>query len=223
MQDLQFESDSEKPAADWPRLRDADRSQQVILAAAVAEFARHGKAGARMERIADAAQINKRLIYYYFQSKEQLFLAVLEQVYAEIRLAEQELQLASLEPARAIRRLVEFTWDYYIRHPEFITLLNSENLHGARHLSQSKRMGATNSPLIETLRGILERGVREGVFRGGIDPVQLYISIASLNYFYLSNHHTLSLVFDRNLMTHRARSERLSHNCEVILGYVLRN
>ena len=206
-----------------PRSRDADRSQLAILAAARDEFSRHGFAGARVDRIAENAQLNKRLIYYYFTSKDELFLAVLERTYADIRDAERALHLTDLEPAKAIRRLTEFTWEYYIAHPEFITLLNSENLHQARHLSQSARIREMNSPLIQTLGEILERGRADGVFRGGIDPVQLYISIASLSYFYLSNHHTLSAIFGRDLMAAKAHSERLSHICDVVLGYVLRD
>ncbi len=206
-----------------PRLRDADRSQQAILDAAREEFALLGLAGARVDSIAERAGLNKRLIYYYFSSKDDLFLAVLESAYANIRKAEQELHLLDLPPADAVRRLMEFTWNYYLEHPEFITLLNSANLHQARHLEKSKRVREMNSPLIQTLGDILERGRKEGVFRGGVDPVHLYISIAGIAYFYLSNNYTLSAIFGRDLMTRKARSERLSHMCDVILGYVLRD
>lgn len=205
------------------RSRDADRSQQVILDAAVAEFSSHGLAGARMDRIAERAGVNKRLIYYYFKSKDALFLAVLENTYARIRQAEQALRLHDMPPAQAIRRLTEFTWNYYIEHPEFLTLLNSENLHEGQHLACSTRISEMNSPLIETLGEILERGRREQLFRGGIDAMQLYVSIAGMAYFYLSNHYTLSAVFGRDLMTPKAHQERLSHICDVVLGYVLRN
>lgn len=206
-----------------PKSRDADRSQLAILAAARDEFARYGLAGARVDRIAANAKLNKRLIYYYFSSKDELFLAVLEGAYADIRQAEQKLHLTSLAPPEALKRLTEFTWNYYIEHPEFLTLLNSENLHQARHLTVSTRIREMNSPLIQTLGEILEQGRSAGIFRGGVDPVQLYISIASLAYFYLSNHYTLSAVFGRDLMSAKARSERLSHICEVISGYVLRD
>ncbi|MBC7393042.1 MULTISPECIES: TetR/AcrR family transcriptional regulator [unclassified Variovorax] len=206
-----------------PRLRDADRSQQAILDAAREEFALLGLAGARVDSIAERAGLNKRLIYYYFSSKDDLFLAVLESAYANIREAEKELHLLDLPPAEAVRRLMEFTWNYYLEHPEFITLLNSANLHQARHLEKSKRVREMNSPVIQTLGDILERGRKEGVFRGGVDPVHLYISIAGIAYFYLSNNYTLSAIFGRDLMTRKARSERLSHMCDVILGYVLRD
>jgi AcrR family transcriptional regulator len=203
------------------RLRDADRSQSTILAAARDEFAEFGLGGARMDRIAERAGLNKRLIYYYFADKETLFQAVLELAYRDIRTEEAKLHLADLEPATAVRRLIEFTWDYYLAHPEFITLLNSANLHKARHLAESKRARELNSPLIETLAAVLERGRREGSFRGGVDPVQLYVSIAGLSYFYLSNSYTLSAIFGRDLLAAKARSERLSHMTDVILGYLI--
>jgi len=205
------------------RQRDADRSQSIILAAARDEFAEHGLGGARMERIAERAGLNKRLIYYYFEDKDRLFQAVLEQAYLQIREEERKLNLLGLKPAEALRRLVEFTWSYYLGHPEFLSLLNSENLQSARHLQDSDRAREMNSPLIATLGEILERGRKDGSFRGGVDPLQLYVSIAGLSYFYLSNHHTLSAIFGRDLMTVRAKSERLNHMCDVILGYVRLN
>ncbi len=209
-------------SASEPRTRDADRTRQSILDAAVAEFSATGLSGTRMERIALRAGVNKRLIYYYFGSKEALFLAVLEQTYADIRAAETALHLADLEPATAVRRLVEFTWDYYLANPHFLTLLNTENLHRAAHLKQSARIREMNSPLVQLLGDIIARGQRQNLFRGGVDPVQLYITIASLCYFYLSNNPTLSTVFGRDLQAPAALSERLSHMTEVVMGYLLR-
>jgi AcrR family transcriptional regulator len=203
------------------RLRDADRSQSTILAAARDEFAEHGLGGARVDRIAERAGLNKRLIYYYFADKETLFQAVLEQAYRDIREQERNLHLTDLEPETAVRRLVEFTWEYYLAHPEFITLLNSANLHKARHLQESTRARELNLPVIETLATVLERGRRSGRFRGGVDPVHLYVSIAGLAYFYLSNSYTLSAIFGRDLFSPKARSQRLSHMTDVILGYLL--
>ena len=203
------------------RLRDADRSQNTILAAARDEFAEFGLGGARVDRIAERAGLNKRLIYYYFEDKEKLFQAVLEQAYRDIREQEAQLHLLDLDPSTAVRRLIEFTWNYYLAHPEFMTLLNSANLHKARHLAESRRARELNSPLISTLAAVLERGRQEGSFRGGVDPVQLYVSIAGMAYFYLSNSHTLSAIFGRDLMAAKARSERLSHMTDVILGYLL--
>jgi AcrR family transcriptional regulator len=205
------------------RTRDADRTRQAILRAAMDEFSDKGLGGARIDAIAERAAVNKRLIYYYFESKEELFLAVLEQTYADIRDAEAELHLERLTPTDAVRALVEFTWRHYLEHPEFLTLLNSENLHRGRHLESSPHIRQLNTPLIQTLGDVLERGRSAGTFRGGVDPLQLYISIAGLAYFYLSNQYTLSAVFGRNLMQPKALSERLSHITDVVMGYVLRN
>jgi AcrR family transcriptional regulator len=200
--------------------RDPEKNRGRILAAALEEFARYGLGGARVDRIAARAGANKRMLYYYFGNKEALFLAVLEARYAHIRRAEQGLHLADLEPREGMRRLVAFTWNYYLKHPEFLTLLNSENLHRGRHLRRSRQIAAMHSPLVAMLRGLLERGVRKGQFRRGVDPVQLYISIAGLGYFYLSNRHTLSTIFQRDLLAARYKSERLKHMTELVLGYL---
>jgi AcrR family transcriptional regulator len=200
--------------------RDSERTQAAILAAATHEFARHGLGGARVDRIAARARTNKRMLYYYFGSKDDLFLAVLEATYARIRTAETALSLLDVPPEESVRRLVRFTWEYYLENPEFLTLLNTENLHRARHLKHSRDVQAMNSPVIDTLRQVLARGAAEGVFRGGVDALQLYISIAALSYFYLGNNHTLSAVFGRDLATARARQERLAHMVDVILGYL---
>jgi AcrR family transcriptional regulator len=208
-------------SAQEPRSRDADRSQQTILLAARDEFALYGLAGARVDRIAERADINKRLIYYYFKSKDDLFLAVLENTYADIRAAEQKLHLDEMDPVEAIRELVSFTWHYYLEHPEFISLLNSENQHNAAHLKKSSRIQEMNSPLVQMLDTVLERGRRQALFRAGIDPIQLYISIASICYFYLSNNQTLSTIFGRDLRAPKAMAQRLSHMTDMVLGYVM--
>jgi AcrR family transcriptional regulator len=214
---------TQPPPAPEPRPRDADRSQKDILDAGLAEFAEAGLGGARMDRIAGRAGVNKRLIYYYFDSKERLFLAVLERAYQNIRGEEQQLNLSQVEPIEAIRRLIAFTWNYYIAHPEFLTLLNSENLHRARHLKQSPNARRLNSPLVAMLAEVLDRGRKAGLFRAGVDPVQLYISIAGLAYFYLGNCHTLSTIFDRDLLGAKAKVERLSHMTDLVLGYLVRD
>ncbi|MHB1201375.1 MAG: TetR/AcrR family transcriptional regulator [Polaromonas sp.] len=209
-----------KPTA--PRSRDADRSQQAILLAARDEFSSYGLAGARVDRIAGRADINKRLIYYYFKSKDDLFLAVLENAYADIRAAEQVLHLDEMDPVEAIRQLISFTWHYYLDHPEFISLLNSENQHNAAHLKKSARIQEMNSPLVQMLDTVIERGRHQELFRAGIDPIQLYISIASICYFYLSNNQTLSTIFGRDLRAPKAMAQRLSHMTDMVLGYVMR-
>ena len=202
------------------RSRDADRTRQEILAAATAEFAAHGFGGARIEAIAERAGVNKKLIYYYFEGKDELFLAVLEQTYADIREAERQLHLEEADPLQAIESLVGFTWRHYLAHPEFLALLNSENMLGAGHLKRSPRIRQMNSPLIDGLARVLERGEKSGELRGGIDPMQLYISIAGLAYFYLSNKHTLGTIFGLDLMGKGALDGRLSHMTEVVRRYV---
>jgi len=202
--------------------RDPARNQHRILRAAVAEFSRYGLGGARVDRIAARAGANKRMLYYYYGNKEALFLAVLEDSYASIRTAERALHLTDLDPRQAMRRLVEFTWRYYLEHPEFLTLLNSENLHRGRHVKRSKNIIAMHSPFVAMIREVLERGVRAGEFRRGVDPVQLYISIAGLGYFYLSNRHTLSTIFKRDLMQPRQMNQRLRHMTDLVLGYLRR-
>ncbi|MDX3905334.1 MAG: TetR/AcrR family transcriptional regulator [Pigmentiphaga sp.] len=209
-----------KVSAEAPRIRDAERTRQIILEAATDEFAALGLGGARMDRIAERARVDKRLIYYYFNNKDDLFLAVLERAYAAIRQAEQELHLEALSPPDAVRKLVEFTWHYYLENPEFLCLLNSENLHQAAHLKRSSQVREMHSPFVQWLADILRRGQQQGLFRDGVDPVQLYISIASVAYFYLSNKFTLSEIFGRNLMAAQALEERLEHMVDVILGYL---
>jgi len=200
--------------------RDPARNRGRILKAAVAEFARYGLGGARVDRIAARAGANKRMLYYYFGNKDDLFLAVLEDSYARIRSAERALHLTDVDPREAMRRLVEFTWNYYLLHPEFLTLLNSENLHRARHVRRSRNIVAMHSPFVAMIKQVLDRGARAGEFRRGVDPVQLYISIAGLGYFYLSNRHTLSTIFERDLLAPKSKAERLKHMTGLVLGYL---
>jgi AcrR family transcriptional regulator len=213
---------SKTPKAAERVRRNPERTRARILEAARVEFARRGLGGARVDQITARAGSNKRMIYYYFGNKEALFLAALESAYAHIRKAEQSLKLTDLDPAEGMRRLVRFTWEYYLAHPEFITLLNSENLHRARLLRKSKDIRAMHSPLLAMLEDLLVRGRRAGVFRDRVDPVQLYISIAALGYFYLSNNHTLSTIFGRDLMRAAALRKRLAHMTDLVLGYLAR-
>jgi AcrR family transcriptional regulator len=206
-----------------PHARDAEATKQRILMASRAEFARHGYSGARISRIARAAQANKRLLYYYVGNKEALYLEALEAGYRDIRAAEMELHLDDLPPLAAIERLVRFTWDYFVKNPEFIAMLNTENLHKAKHLKRSRRAEATNSPVIAAVARILQKGEREGILRAGIDPLQLYISIASLCYFYLSNQHTLTIVFDNNLKSEKAFAARVDHAVDLVLNGLKRH
>jgi AcrR family transcriptional regulator len=203
--------------------RNADRTRTQILDAATQEFAELGIAGARIERIAERAGTNKRMVYYYFNSKDELFVAVMENTYASIRSAERKLHLESQSPVDAIRTLVSFTWNYYLEHPEFIGLLNTENAHHGIHVKNSVEFQSLNMPLIDTLSEVIRQGQKEKIFRSGVDPVQLYISIASLSYFYLANKHTLGHIFSRDLTSAKAKVERLHHVLDVVLGYLVVN
>jgi AcrR family transcriptional regulator len=203
-----------------PGERDPERTRATILAAAIEEFTARGLDGARVDDIAERSGVNKRMIYYYFGDKTGLYLSVLETTYADIRNAETKLHLTDLEPVEAMRELVRFTWRYFIEHPEFLSLLATENLHRAKHLRTSKNIRDLHSPLVGNITMVLERGERAKVFRPGVDAVQLYISIASLGFFYLSNRHTLATIFGRDLSVPEALAERGKHIEEVVLGYL---
>jgi AcrR family transcriptional regulator len=200
--------------------RDPERTSASILAAAVAEFTEKGYAGARIDAIAERSGANKRMIYHYFGDKDGLYMAVLESAYVGIRSAEAELHLADLEPVEAIERLVGFTWDYFIAHPEFLSILSTENLHRARFLKKSKRVLQLHSPLVSMISDVLKRGAGRGVFRRDADPVYVYISIASLGIFYLSNRWTLSTIFTRDLTAQPEIRAWGRHIAAVILGYL---
>jgi AcrR family transcriptional regulator len=203
-----------------PRKRDPEGMQRKILDAATIEFADHGFGGARVERISRRARTVDRMLYYYFGGKEALFRAVLEAAYERLGRAEQQLSLASIPPREGMRQLIAFTWDYYCAHPEFIRLLNSENQQRGQHVRKSSRVSQLSSPLLTILRDLLERGVERGEFRRGIDPVEIYITIAALGYFYLSNRYTLSRFLDRDLMAEDQRGAWLNHITEVVIGHV---
>ncbi len=208
------------PAISRQAIRDAEATKRRILDAATAEFAGHGYGGARVDQIAEAARTNKRMLYYYYGSKEALFLATLEAAYDHIRAAERELHLEELSPLEALEELVRFTWNYFVRHPEFMMLLNAENQHHAKHLKKSQRAHAMNSPVIETIGIILKRGETANIVRPGIDPVHLYVSIAGLCYFYLSNVYTLTVAFGRDLRSPAAMKERIDHVVDFVLAGV---
>jgi AcrR family transcriptional regulator len=200
--------------------RDPESMRAQILETARAEFARHGLGGARVDRIAKVSGINKRMLYLHFGSKDALFSAVLEANYAHKRDSEKALALEREEPVEAIRKLIALTWNYYLQHPEYLNLLNSANLHQAKHLRESKEIRKMHTPFVSMIKGILDQGVKQKVFQPGVDPVQLYISIAGLSSFYLSNQHTLSVIFNRKLLAPAARAERLRHMTDVILSYL---
>lgn len=213
-------TDKQEGSSPKRRVRDAEATKQRILAAAKKEFARNGLGGARVDIIADKAKANKRMIYHYFGSKDGLFQTIIENAYIDIRTAEQDLKLDNLEPVAALEKLVRFTWQYYLKNPEFITLVNSENLHRAKHLKKSTVIKDVSRKFVSMVSGIIERGVATGVFRPGIDPVQLNVTMAAIGYYYLTNRFTGSIVFERDLMSKQALEDRLAFNVETIMRLV---
>jgi len=198
--------------------RDPEGMRLRILEAAKQEFAAHGLAGARVDRIAAKAGANKRMLYYHVGKKDKLYLTVLEGAYEKIRAEERSLDLEHLDPPEAIRRLIDFTWNYFLRNPEFLALLNTENLARARHLKRSAKVKSMHSPFVEMIGTVVRRGVDSGDFQVMVDPVQLYISIAALSFFYLSNNATLSVIFGRDLLARTAKEERLDHMARLVLA-----
>ena len=202
--------------------RDPEGMRKRILEAASAEFAQFGLSGARVDRIADVAGANKRMLYYHVGNKEKLYLEVLEAAYERIRAAERELKLEKLAPIDALVRLMEFTWHYYLQHPEFMALLNNENLHRARYIKRSRKVKQLHSPFVAMIADILRRGEADGTIRHGIDPVQLYISMAALSYFYISNSYTLGTIFRSDLLSGAAKAARLGHMSDLLAAALRR-
>ena len=202
------------------RARDPEAMRSRVLAAAIKEFSTAGYGGARVERISRGAGTVDRMLYYYFDSKDGLFRAVLEDTYEKLGAAEQQLRLADTEPTAGMRQLVSFTWNYYLEHPEFIRLLNSENLYRGEHVRKSRRVKSLSFPLLSILTDLLARGAREGKFRAGIDPVHIYITVAALAYFYVSNRYTLSRFLGVELMSAEQRARWLEHITTVVLGHI---
>ena len=200
-----------------PQRRDPAATRKKLLTAARREFADSGLAGARVDEIAARAGVNKQLVYHYFGDKDALYLAVLELVYEEIRAQERKLNLEGLPPDRAIKKLIESSFDHLAAHPDFIVLLNDENRGGARHVRGSRKLEAMHSPLVSLVSTILGQGVKTGIFRKGINPVHLYISIAGLSYFYFSNTPTLSAIFGKDLSTRAARQARRRHVVDLVM------
>jgi TetR/AcrR family transcriptional regulator len=201
-------------------VRDPERSRQRILAAASNEFASKGYDGARIDEIVRRGKVNKNLLYYYFGSKEKLFVAVLEAAYADLRRRQDALALDGGMPEDAIRRLVTGLFHYWRESEAFIGFLTSENLYKAKHIKKSKVAAEAYQKLIESLSEVLEAGASQGVFRRGVDPVNLYISISGLSYKYFSNQYTLSSALGKDLTSKAALETRLRHVEDVILSYL---
>lgn len=206
------------PQRSTTRARSAAATRAAILRAALKVFARHGFDGGRVDQISQAANSHDRMIYYYFGSKESLFAAVIEEIYRRFNAAESKLEIDEEQPARALEQIIAFVWQYYRRHPEFITLLNCENLHRGAHLAKSAKAGFYASPSLTLLDRVLGSGARQGLFRSGLRARDIYLMIASMGYFYLSNRHTLSTFLGENL----EQAKALAHWQAFITDAVLR-
>jgi len=202
------------------RTHDPERTRADIIEVATREFSDKGLAGARIDLIAQAMRTSKRMIYYYFGSKEGLYIAVLEAAYSRMRSIESGLHLEDLAPEDALRKLVGFTVDYQLAHPEFIRLVMNENMHRGQYLAQSKTIQRLNVPAIEGLRQVLVRGQREGVFRNGLDPLDLHMSISALSVFNVANRHTFSLIFKCDLQTAASVVARRDSIIEMVVRFI---
>lgn len=200
--------------------RNPELTRDIILSAASDEFVEHGLNGARVDRIAVRIGASKNLIYHYFGSKDRLYLAVLEGIYRGMRESQGDAQLRTLSPVEGMRRLVGNTFDHFVRTPALIRLMSIENIHYARHLRRSKAVRTLYQPLLSTISTLLSKGQETGVFRRNVDPIDLYISIAGLAYFYLSNQYTLSWIFCRRFDAPKRLTARRTHVVAVILGYL---
>lgn len=191
-----------------------------IIEVATREFAEKGLAGARIDVIAEAMRTSKRMIYYYFGSKEALYVAVLEEAYRRIRAIEADLHLEDLPPEEALRKLVIFTMDYQAANPDFVRLVMTENIHRGEYLRQSKSIQRLNVPAIEGLTRVYERGVKDGLFRPGLDPLDLHWAISALAIFNVANQHTFALIFKRDLDAPKAVATRRANAAEMLVRFV---
>jgi AcrR family transcriptional regulator len=208
------------PPKETTRTNDPERTMANILEVAMAEFAEKGLAGARIDEIADATQTSKRMIYYYFGSKEGLYLAVLEESYRRMREIESQQHLENLAPEAALRRLVEFTFDHHVSHENYIRLVISENMNRGQFLAQSQSIQQLNVPAISAIRQLYERGVASGDFRPGLDPIDIHASISALTFFNVSNRHTFGLIFKRDLTDPKVAAQRRANIAEMVVRFV---
>lgn len=193
------------------RTRNPERTKGEIFNTALTEFAEHGYDGARIQKIAQRAGCNPRLIYHYFGSKDDLYLAALRKIYAEIRLREEELNLEALPARAAIIRLAEFTFDFFDSNTPFVSITRSENLLAGKFIRQLPEISRLSNPLIGKIADVLRRGEAEGGIRPGVDPMQLYVSIVALSAHHINAAHTLSATFDMDLTADSWRAERRRH------------
>ena len=208
-----------KPVVAPSRTNDPARTMAGILAVATKEFAAKGLSGARIDAIAEATHTSKRMIYYYYGSKEGLYVAVLEESYRRMRQIEGQLHLEDMEPEAALRRLVEFTFDRHADNEDFIRLVMNENIEQGSYLAQSKTIQQLNVPAIQAIRQLYDRGVQQGVFRPGLDPVDIHASISALTFFNVSNRHTLGLIFKDKAQNAQSDARRTSIT-EMVVRFV---
>ena len=209
--------------AEIPRIsrkNDPDGTKENILEIAAEEFVSAGFSGARVDAIAERTKTSKRMIYYYFGSKEGLYLAVLEQAYTKIRSLESALHLEDLPPKEAMRRLIESTFDHDDSNPDFVQLVNIENIHRAEHLKRSNVLQKMNVVIIEIISNILERGYREKIFNRKIDPVDLHLMISAQCFFRVSNRHTFGAIFNRDLMSDELKARHKAMICDAIIAFL---
>ncbi len=213
-------ADGAEVARPSTRPRVPEETRRDILEAAVAEFSEKGLAGARVDDIAARTRTTKRMIYYYFGSKEGLYAAVLERQYGGMRDAERDLGLGGLSPDEALRRIVEVTFDHHASHPEFVRLVSTENINEARIVAASPTIRTRNATVIGILEPILEQGGREGLFRRGLDPLDVHMLINSFCFYRVSNRHTLRAIFGRDLQAPEVAAAHRRMICEAVLRYV---
>ncbi|MDQ6435296.1 TetR/AcrR family transcriptional regulator [Mesorhizobium sp. LHD-90] len=215
-------TDKSKPDAGAARVPDPEGTRRNILEIASKEFALNGLSGARIDEIAARTRFSKRMIYYYFGDKEGLYLRALEDAYRQVREGEAHLDIEGLSPVAALTRLVEFTFDHHHRHEEFIRMVMIENIHHGQYLKQSEAIRALNVTAIDHISRIYSRGVEDGIFRPGLDPVELHWQVSALCFFNVSNRATFSMIFGRDFGA-PAQLERLKQNTvEMMLRFVAR-
>lgn len=207
-------------AAVASRTNDPARTMAGILEVATVEFANKGLSGARIDEIAASTKTSKRMIYYYFGSKEGLYIAVLEDSYRRMRKIESELHLEDLPPEAALRRLVEFTFDHHNGNQDYVRLVMNENIERGAYLAQSKSIRELNVPAIESIRQLYDRGVAQGVFRAGLEPIDIHASISALTFFNVSNQHTFGLIFKEDGQSPEALATRRQNVIEMIVRFV---
>jgi AcrR family transcriptional regulator len=202
------------------RLRDAARTQAEILDVATAEFAAHGYHGARVDEIAALTRTTKRMIYYHFGGKKQLYIAVLERAYVRIRSAEREVRVDDLDPVTALRRVAEVTVDHHEEHPDFIRLVSIENIHNAEHVKELVALVDLSGPAISLLDEILEHGRADGLFRDDVDAIDVHMMISSFCFFRVANRHTFGAIFGRDLLDPQRRDHYRAMCGDMIVGYL---